>query len=69
MMSLLGLGEYLLGSERADSQLACATDETKTLVKRNSAKILVLGPHLYTRINLCTCHDWPVKNAIVKFAI
>ena len=35
----------------------------------NSDKILVLSPHLCTKICVCTCHDWPVKKAIVNMSI
>ena len=36
---------------------------------QNSAEILVLGPHLCTKICVRACHDWPVKKAIVDLSI
>ena len=47
-------------------QLACSTDKTKLWL--SLSVILILGPHLCTRIQVC-CRDWPVKNhCLCRFA-
>ena len=51
--------------------IACATDETKPWFKvglQNSAKILVVGSHLFYQ-DLTTCHDWPVQKATVDLPV
>ena len=35
---------------------------------QNSAKILVVGSHLFYQ-NLTTCHDWPVQKATVDLPV